>query len=84
MMTLERSGHKSFWVIDRKNFLWQKEIQKNDGFFPVYCTSTIYLHVRVMKIVPMTQISILIMFRPLQLSKYVVLFPISVDREMSH
>lgn len=80
MLTLERSGHKSFWVIDRKNFLWQKEF----GFFPVYCTSTIYLHVRVMKIVPMTQISILIMFRRLQLSKYVVLFPISVDREMSY
>lgn len=33
MMTLERSGHESFWVIDWKNFLWQKEIQKNDGFF---------------------------------------------------
>lgn len=52
--------------------------------FSCLLSSTIYLHVRVMKIVPMTQISILIMFRRLQLSKYVVLFPISVDREMSH
>lgn len=54
------------------------------AIFPVYCTLTIYLLVRVIKIVSMAQIRILIMFRRLRLSKYAMLFPISVDGVVSY
>ena len=41
--------------------------------FPVHCTSSIYLHLRVMKIVLMIHKSSLIMFRRLQLSTEAVI-----------
>ena len=55
----------------KKPFLTQ--IQKHDDFSCLLRLNYIYLHVRAMKIVSMTQISILIMFRRLQLSKYAVI-----------
>lgn len=50
--------------------------------FPVYCASSIYLHVRVTKIVPMIHKNILIVFRRFQLSTEAIISDFSGQKDV--
>lgn len=50
--------------------------------FSVYCASSIYLHVRVTKIVPMIHKNILIVFRRFQLSTEAIISDFSGQKDV--